>query len=122
MRTTTTKNSKAKKTKKEGRSKQTTNVKNRIFLQQARNITKVIKEDPGVKDDKQFMLHAVTVWGYQFENCSETLQEDIDIIKAAVANNPENIFKTYFGSDYVGEDYPPIYDIFFENIMKQIKI
>jgi len=92
MRTTTTKNSKAKKTKKDGRSKQTTNLKNRyIFLEQARNITKVIEKDPGVKDNKHYMLKSCSVWGYQFKNCSERLQKDKDIIKAAVANDPEVI-------------------------------
>ena len=105
--------------KKAGKSnKQTTNRKNNFdFFQKALNITKVIKLDPTVTDDKEFMLKAVRCWGVQFQKCSERLKRDIDIIQAAVAKDARNIFSTFIASDdkLLEKDYPQIYELFFES-------
>lgn len=105
--------------KKAGKSnKQTTNRKNNFdFFQKALNITKVIKLDPTVTDDKEFMLKAIRFVGVHFQKCSERLKLDIDIIQAAVAKDPRNIFSTFIASDdqSLDKDRPQIYELFFEN-------
>ena len=105
--------------KKAGKSnKQTTNrKKNFDFFQKALNITKVIKLDPTVTDDKEFMLKAIRFVGVHFQKCSERLKLDIDIIQAAVAKDPRNIFSTFIASDdqSLDKDRPQIYELFFEN-------
>ena len=94
-----------------------------VYFRQADYITKTIKRDPTIKNDKHFMLKACKVWGFQFNNCSAILKNDLDIIEAAVRTYPEAIFQTWLADDLENpyDDNPSekvsmIYKSFCDNI------